>query len=257
MTASAHHNRKLFNSNCNDCPSQGPNRTQKFCRKSAISLIFFFFWQNARKLQSKKRIPLPGRTPQNPWERRGKTLKKSKAFLAEKQRKEFQKKRKRRARFKLAWNLQNQIAIASHGNPHLQIPKFLCRRVRQKSQRFPGGSGSSQSISPHLDNNVRGPWKDSVHWGWGWVSGSQDIRASLTHTHTRAFGTLREAKDTSVKTSWNRLRSSTNSFGPPPPPEMQQWKNFIWCTVENVEDFLWNFLRPFSLEVEGRKPWRR
>ena len=39
----------------------------------------------------------------------------------------------------------------------------------------------------------------------------------------------------------------------PRPPELQQWKNLIWCTVEDVEDFSWNVLRPFSLEIEGRK----
>ena len=39
----------------------------------------------------------------------------------------------------------------------------------------------------------------------------------------------------------------------PRPPELQQWKNLIWCTVENVEDFSWYFLRPFSLEIEGQK----
>ena len=39
----------------------------------------------------------------------------------------------------------------------------------------------------------------------------------------------------------------------PKPPELQQWKNLIWCTVENVDDFSWNLLRPFSLEIEGRK----
>ena len=31
----------------------------------------------------------------------------------------------------------------------------------------------------------------------------------------------------------------------PRPPELQQWKNLLWCTMENVEDFSWNFLRPY------------
>ena len=45
----------------------------------------------------------------------------------------------------LAWNSQNQIAIASNRHWHLWIATFLCLRVCRKSKRFPARGGNSQS----------------------------------------------------------------------------------------------------------------
>ena len=43
----------------------------------------------------------------------------------------------------------------------------------------------------------------------------------------------------------------------PPTPRVSQWKNFGSGSVNSrpwrVEEFVWNFLRAFSLEIEGRK----
>ena len=60
----------------------------------------------------------------------------------------------------------------------------------------------------------------------------------------------------SVLKTWSR-KSSLNSILGPPTPRVSLWKKFgsaMWDLRSwGEEEFVWNFLRPISLEIEGRK----
>ena len=79
-------------------------------------------------------------------------------------------------------------------------------------------------------------------------------RALLSRGPKRPTRVRKESEDNQKRVKIMRFSLGLSSFlGPEAPRVAAVKKNLICCTMENVEDFSWNYLRPFSLEIEGRK----
>ena len=132
-----------------------------------------------------------------------------------------------------------------------------------------GGGGSADSIfmGARIFLTDKGSW----YWDGGTSKSADFLVPQIGHrgqSHIEVDAPLQEVHRLRLCQGNKRLRRSLRIANKcqrwpestlsifcwgPHLPELQQWKNFIWCSVENVEDFSWNFLRTFSLEIEGRK----
>ena len=138
---------------------------------------------------------------------------------------------------------------------------FSSRRIHRKGleifrkRQFVHRIFCSQFLCP-----LTPPPSQPAKW---WISSWIPIKRTSTELRTlsqKCERTLQKLRTNRImnkrallKISWDISSQLPQKMLGPPAPVLRQWKNFVWCTAGVVEDFAWNLLWQFFLELEGRE----